>query len=92
VAPIRDKKTTEKRGGPQEGRSNAQVPGRTNVTTMVTDVGDVVVDVNVLRAAADLIAGRGELDQRAYGRGRLDGFADGWRCGLKAGAERGRAA
>jgi hypothetical protein len=92
VTPTRDKKTTEKRSGPREGRPNAEVPARTNVRAIVNDGGDVTVEVSTLRAAADLIAGRGELDQRAYERGRLDGFADGWRCGLKAGAERGRAA
>jgi hypothetical protein len=50
--------------------------------TTVCIVADIVLE------AADLIAGRGELDQRAYERGRLDGFADGWRCGLKAAARR----
>lgn len=91
MAPIRDKKTTEKRGGPQEGRPNAQVPGRTNVTAMVTDASVIAMNVGVLQTAADLIADRGDLERRAYERGVLHGFGLGWKQAMEAAAERGAA-
>ena len=48
----------------------------------------VVVDADVLVAAAELIAGRGDLERSAYERGVLYGFAQGWEQGLSAGLER----
>jgi hypothetical protein len=52
----------------------------------------VAVDIGVLRTAADLVASRGELGRMAYDRGRLDGYDDGWRDGIRAGAQRRSAA
>jgi hypothetical protein len=88
VTPIRDKKTTKKRGGPQEGRPNAQVPARTNVTAMVTDASVIAMNVGVLQAAADLIADRRDLERRPYERGVLHGFGLSWEQAMEAGAER----
>jgi hypothetical protein len=48
----------------------------------------IAVDAGVLRAAADLIGDCADLERRAF----LRGYADGWRDGLRAGAERGCAA
>jgi hypothetical protein len=55
---------------------------------MVTHACDVpryvAIGVGILRHAVDLIADRGDLERRAF----LRGYADGWRDGLRAGAER----
>ena len=60
------------------------------VPTTVHGTADncVVVDADVLVAAAELIAGRGDLERSAYERGVLYGFAQGWEQGLSAGLER----
>jgi hypothetical protein len=50
------------------------------------------VDARFLRATAGLIASAGESEGAAFDRGRLAGFADGWRAGLLAGAVRRTAA
>jgi hypothetical protein len=50
------------------------------------------VAAGTLRAAAVLIAAQREREAEAFRLGRLAGFADGWRSGLEAGAERGTAA
>ena len=59
--------------------------------TRNNDTG-VPVDASVLAAAAALLAGQHEAERQAYDLGRLAGFADGWRCGLEAAAERRSAA
>jgi hypothetical protein len=95
VTHSRDQKTTEERSGPpvaQPGsRPNAEVLTKTNVTHMVIDAGVVVVDADVLRRAADLIADYPGLERRAYERGVLRGFADGWDQRGNYEAERGAA-
>jgi hypothetical protein len=50
------------------------------------------VCAGTLGAAAGLIAAQQEREAAAFELGRLAGFADGWRCGLEAGADRGTAA
>ena len=48
----------------------------------------VLVDADVLLAAAGLIATQHEREAEAFRRGQIAGFGHGWRCGLEAGAER----
>jgi hypothetical protein len=91
-----------KRSSPRsetQGHSNVKSLARTIAEAKDNAVPDIVqvsarvlVDADVLAAAADLLASQAEREAEAFARGRLDGFADGWRYGLEAGAERRSAA
>lgn len=96
------KPRTQDPGPPPEPKTS--VPARTSREAHEVEVADVfivrpasdnhyaLVNPGVLRDAADLIGELGALVHRAYERGAILGFGQGWTQAMEAAAERGRAA